>query len=494
MLRALLLTFLSATVCYYTGMLIKVFAYNKMAAAVTGSTEEEIFLSDAFLYETFFRGDEAIEAFGTYTFYVKSIYYYLGIEGDAEATASILDDYFAASTPQTNDYTGISEGNNLIMILMESFEYFAIDEELTPTLYRLFYEDGILLDNYHSKAKTDIVEAYSLFGSFPSQGSLFRNYYNDTFPFTLPNMLRDNTDITLIKSYHNNEGSFYNRSNAHVNFGFDEHVDLDKMDITIDDYWVNSDYEMLLDQADAMIPDDGTPFFTFITSFVMHGGYEERTMFADTYAYFDEIGFYPGTSFYHTCMRTYMAAAMDFDKALEVLFQRLEDTGTLENTTIVLFSDHLAYYYDFSYMVRGLSKANTANPENYHLPALIYDTKLKEALADDGLTTISKFVTTVDLPPTILNLFGVEYNPDWYVGFDIFSADESVIVSKQGGIFNDRYYTVDGTTILSQATDATLDEWLAFKSDAIRAISKTNHLNLVYSIDYFAKKEIDTGD
>jgi len=487
--RAFLVTVVAAFACYGGGFLLKTIAYAELAQEVEGSTEEEILLSDAYLFETLMQGDAAIQTFGTFTYYVKTSYHYLGIEGDVDTTAMILDEWFAAGEPYVNDYTGISAGNNLIVILLESFEYFAIDYQLTPTLYRLFYQDGVWLGNYYAKNKTDVSEAYSIFGSYPARGSLFYNYLDDSFPFSLPNVIRANTDIAAIRSFHNNYGDFYNRSLAHLSFGFDEHVDAAMMDLTEYKFWIRSDEEMMEDQADEMIPDDGTPFYTFITSFVMHGGYNKRAMFRDTYEYFDDIGYRMEDTYYNGLIRTYMAAAMDLDRALAILFDRLEETDHLDDTTVVLFADHQAYYYGLNYHMRGIDPAVIENPELYRLPALIYDTKLKAYRSLRGLNAVSKFVTTYDFVPTILNLFGISYNPNLYVGFDIFSPEESVAISKTGGIFNDQFYTSDGVTELWRSPSATTEDWLAFQSLAARSMDRTNHLNLVYAIDYFSLRD-----
>jgi uncharacterized protein with PQ loop repeat len=483
-LRAFVATFVVAVSCFGVGFLMKTLAYAEIESEIQGATEEEILLSDAYLFETMLQGDAAIETFGNFSYYVKCTLQYIGLEGDVETSASLIDAYLAEGGSSANAYTGISAGNNLIVILLESFEYFAIDEEVTPTLYRLFYEDGVLLDNYHSKNKTDVSEAYALFGSYPGRGSLSYLYLDNSFPYDLPNMIRDHTEITEIRSFHNNVGSFYNRSIAHRAFGFDEHVDASSMNLTDDGFWVKSDKEMMADKVEEMIPEEGG-FFTYITSFVTHGGYYDRPLFEDTYADFDEIGYMTGDSGWDDIVRNYMAAAVDLDQALEILFDRLEETDHLDDTTVVLFSDHQAYYYGLCYYMKGIDGTVTADPELYHLPAVIYDTKLKEYRSSLGLDDVTKFVYTYDLAPTILNLLGIDYNPFAYVGCDIFGDDASVAVSKTGGIFNDLFYTSDGSTVLWQSSDATDADWSAFQSAAAVTMNRIEHLNLVYTIDYW---------
>lgn len=475
-------------ILFITGFVFNNAIYKDLTIQVQDASEEEIMLSEAYLYETMFQPETTIKTFGTYPFYMKGLSYYIGIDTSSEASLDIIDEYLSEGVFETNDYTNISEGNNVIMILLESFEYFGIDETLTPNLYQLFYEDGILLNNFHSKVKTDVAEASSLFGSYPSTGSLYRNFRQKDYPTSLPNLLKENTTISLLKSYHNNEGSFYNRNNAHPHFGFDEHIDSSDMVLSDTGFWINSDEDMLKDQVENMIPEN-EQFLTFITTFTMHGGYEKREVFNDTYDYFDLIGYHTEDTSLDQYIRTYMAAAMDLDRAIGILFDRLELLNLLDCTTIILYADHTAYYYGFSEMMRGIYPSEEYYIDQYRLPAVIYDTKLKNAMSINGLDSIDKFSTVNDFTPTILNLLGIEFNPLWYVGNDLFSNHESVIISRLSGIFNDLYYTTDGKTILYESPQASSGDYQNFQEAVAYTMKKQQHLNLIYRINYFKSED-----
>ena len=478
-------TFIVAAFLFLTGFIMTESSYGQLTNAIQGETEAVILRSDAYLYETLYLPEATLRTFGSFTYYVKGLAFYLGLDINASASVEILDDYFREGTSETNAYTGISEGNNVIMILLESFEYFAIDAELTPTLYDLFYVDGILLDNFHGKIKTDVAEGGSLFGSYPSTGSLFRNYQNNDYPFSLPNRLKAESAIEIAHSFHNNTGSFYNRNHAHEHFGFDEHFDSGDMALSESDFWINSDEEMMRDQVEKMIPDDGIRFLTYITTFTMHGGYEYREAFEADYAYFDTIGYYPGDDPFDQYMRTYMAAAINLDKAMAILLDRLESTHLHDSTTLILFGDHTAYYYGFSGRAKNAENEDPLYIDQYRLPAVIYDSKLKNALLADEIGNIGKFTSVMDFVPTLLNLLGIAFNPLQYLGADLFSAEQTVILSKQGGIFNDIYYTMDGATVLYQTTEASPSAWLEFQASVASILKKNQHLNLMYKVNYF---------
>jgi phosphoglycerol transferase MdoB-like AlkP superfamily enzyme len=180
-----------------------------------------------------------------------------------------------------------------------------------------------------------------------------------------------------------------------------------------------------------------------------------------------------------------MAASMDLDKMMEMLLGRLETLDKLDDTTIVLFSDHNAYYYDFTFSIRELDPDDETNPENYHLPALIFDRKLKTALAQKGITQIEKFTTAYDIAPTVLNLFGIDYNPGWYTGTDLFSPEETILISKLTGIFNNHYYTIDGENVLYTAPGSTPEDWADFQRNLGKALEKKRYTDLMFEIDYF---------
>lgn len=475
-------------ILFITGFVLNNTIYKDLTIQVQNATEDEILLSEAYLYETMFQPETTIKTFGTYPFYMKGLSYYIGIDTSSDASIEMIDEYLAEGIYETNAYTGISSGNNVIMVLLESFEFFAIDEDLTPNLYQLFYEDGILLNNYHSKIKTDVAEASSFFGSYPSTGSLYRNYRQNEYKTSLPTLLKENTDISILKSYHNNEGSFYNRNHAHPHFGFDEHVDSNDMVLSDTGFWINSDEDMLKDQVDDMVPEN-EHFMTFITTFTMHGGYEKREVFKDTYDYFDTINYHSQPTNLDQYMRTYMAAAMDLDRAIGLLFDRLELLNILDQTTLIFYADHTAYYYGFSEMMRGIYPSEEHFIDQYRLTAVIYDTKLKNAMSLNGLDSIDKFSTVNDFTPTLLNLLGIEYNPLWYVGNDLFSNHQSVIISRLSGIFNDDYYTTDGKSVLYQSSEATNEDYLNFQEAVADTMKKQQYLNLIYRINYYKTEE-----
>ena len=63
-------------------------------------------------------------------------------------TVRTLHEYFQSVTPTNrNEYTGMFEGYNLVFLTAEGFSPYAVDPELTPTLYKLV-NTGFHFSNY----------------------------------------------------------------------------------------------------------------------------------------------------------------------------------------------------------------------------------------------------------------------------------------------------------------------------------------------------------
>jgi phosphoglycerol transferase MdoB-like AlkP superfamily enzyme len=314
-------------------------------------------------------------------------------------------------------YTGVYEGNNLIMIMLESAEWNGITEELTPTLYAL-KQQAITSDLYLSKNKTNQSEAISIIGSYPSktdiQAELESDVKNDlnSYPFALPSILKRDGYVT---SYmHNNTETFYNRAKTHKGLGFDnlyfyETVELENQYKTTDDFYdLESDYEFfkaVSKNYSYINPQGNKPFMSFFTTLSMHGNYDDLNNFIkendldwdwdytgatesereefeeDTPAtndflcrYYDKITKEDFLARFgenldklglsekeqHTSYlryKQYQAAYMDLDAGINEMLQDLSRKGQLENTTILLFADHDGYYHNQNYTLRGYDKS-----------------------------------------------------------------------------------------------------------------------------------------
>lgn len=408
--KSVLFAILVGIICVCTNVVNVAYIQNQKTEYKVGS--------DAYLYESSFLNQEAIRQFGTFG------YYYLNAKKTAarltsenEKNYALLNEYLKEGNKKdiSNPYTGVSKGNNLIYILFETGEFFGLHPQITPTICQLLSSDGILdskgntldggilLSNYHSKSQTNISEAQSLFGSYPLTGVLNYNYLKNEVPFTLPNMFRNAYPKAQIASYHSNDGSYYNRYNAHMHYGFDQHYAAEEMKIgqASVDTWIRLDSEMMdacLKQDNELlkplIPQEHEdPFFSYIVSFSTHGPYENRKDMAENIKYVQEKVVEPYSTLngktidlsnedYGNAIQTYLAAAHDFDLSIARLLDGLKENNELDKTTIFIFSDHYAYYSNLSALSKGYEADMVDASEIYNVPAFIFDTKLKAKLKE----------------------------------------------------------------------------------------------------------------
>lgn len=406
-----------------------------------------------------------------------------------------------------SDYNGISAGNNLIMILAESFEWYPLkmySEDLTkkiyPNLSKLMSE-SICCNNFYSREKTDTAEALTIIGSNPTGKYIHNDFPNNAYPYSMPNLFRQaaleaGDEDVVIRSFHQNDGNFYNRLNAHKNFGFDELVDIKAMEEQgVINTWNTKQRERNLDSLtmesmkDEMFPTNKR-FFSYWITFSSHGFYNERTNLKEYYDKFDELGVFPEGNKYESYLRTYAAAVADLDKAIGIMFEDLEKKGLLNKTTILMVADHNTYYNGLSKYAKEID--TQFKPELYRVPMLIYDQKLTASMkADNKSLSVSKFTTTTDVIPTLLDLFGIPAWKNLYLGTTVFKEDtESIIFSRAYNIFiTDKYigYSLNNLKYVdSDATQNTKDD---FVDRALIYLNKLESIDRIFCSDYFCDHE-----
>lgn len=362
-------------------------------------------------------------------------------------TTDDVDDFIYEDYILTSDYNGISSDNNLIVILVESMEWFPLElyKEYATTLYpnisRLM-NDGLILNNFYQKEKTDVSETLAVTGNYPTGKYVNYDFYKNEYPFALPSLIKHSDESMIVNSFHANYGNFYNRYKLHQSWGFNQLYGIKEMnEYGVEDEWQHKKGERNLDSIafeqmkELMFPTDKR-FFSYILSFTMHGFYGERKNLSAYYEVIDNLKLFENkTSKMDQYLRTYMAAMMDFDKAMGIMLNYLETNNMLNNTTIVLYSDHNAYYNSLSNYAKDIEGRFT--PELYRIPCIIYDETLAKSYKQDNKTNIiDKFTTTSDITPTILDIFGIKGWKNLYFGNSVFVKDvESIVYSRNYGFF-----------------------------------------------------------
>ena len=440
--------------------------------------------------------------------------------------------YAKQSTPSAN--FGVAKDKNVVVILSESLEWFAFmrnkehpysldltAEELAsfyPNLTK-FYKESVAATNFHSREKTDIAETTSIIGAYPTGKYVNYAYYQNALPNTLPNIVKTLDEDIQTTYFHNGEKTFYNRDEAALTFGFDDIIDRFDMEemanaaaeegetptfINYQESKANSelclDAEMMETCKDLMFPTDKR-FFTYITTITMHGTYyarENLTTEREAFEKFlgEERMAEIAEDDFAQVLFYYMVTAKELDDALGVMFADLEKKNLLDNTMILLFGDHNAYYNQLSNYVKDIVDYDTElNFTNlYKVPLMIWGSGLQAQKVD-------KFACTADIVPTILDLLGIRYYENFYYGNSLFSQTQSVMYSRAYGIFlrsgivgtsaTNVVFRYEGETNALGNIDkkgAVTDEDIAaFTRDGAALVEKIKYCDYLFKEDYFAQ-------
>ena len=137
--------------------------------------------------------------------------------------------------------------------------------------------------------------------------------------------------------------------------------------------------------------------------------------------------------------KAYVATQIEIDKALELLLNKLEEAGKLDNTIIVLLADHYPYELDLN-SINSLSTYERdsivgVNKNNL----IIWNSKMEDKHID-------KVCMSVDVLPTVYNLFGIEYDSRLYTGRDILSDSLGIAIMRNHSWVTDKgtYYASSG--------------------------------------------------
>ena len=334
-----------------------------------------------------------------------------------------INDYCSKVTgTNQNEYTGMLKDYNLIVMCAESFSPAAIDKDLTPNLYKLT-QQGIIFNNYYNTFPNTTTDGeYALMqGLYPDAGrskavsSLYASR-NSYLPFTLGNVFQSQRGVESF-GYHNYRGSYYGRNESHPNMGYTMKFAGDGMTFTTN--WPASDLEMMEQSVEDYIGKE--PFHAYYMTFSGHYKYDIGTN-EMAKRNWDQVKDLPYSS---NAIKAYLSCNIEFDKAIGYLMERLEQAGVADRTAIVIAGDHFPYgLKDSEYAelighdIDGFSK--------YKSTLIFWVGGLEENIVVD------EYCCNVDVLPTILNLWGFEYDSRLLAGTDVFSdgTHAAVLVDK----------------------------------------------------------------
>ena len=346
-----------------------------------------------------------------------------------------LDAYYAAHPKQAADtpMTGAFAGKNLIFIMMESMDDWLVTPEYMPNLYRL-EQEGVYFRNYYAPiflaAATFNSEFTANTGMIAPEYQVRNSYYAEhALPYSLPNRFRDAGYCA--RSFHAANPNIYNRGQIHLNFGYESYNDYG--DLGMDDYMLDS---QLLRGYDQIVSDE--PCFSFIITYSGHGPYteEQDTISAPHLARARAVIDYSTVPYTTEAQKEEytraVAQAMETDAFIGGLRERLEADGHAEDTVLVLFTDHYCKYFSDVELISAI-KGETDRNMLPNVPFVIWTEGITPQVSE-------KYVSTMDIAPTIVDLFSLNANLRYYIGNDMFGPDGGVVYFRNYAWYDGKTY------------------------------------------------------
>ena len=351
------------------------------------------------------------------------------INEEENSMVKSMHEYFKNVTPtKQNEYTGIFKGKNLIYITAEGFDKIAIDENLTPTLYKLV-NNGFVFENYYQPlftVSTSDGEYMFLNSLIPKEGvwSFYRSS-NIYMPFGVGNVFK-REGYSTVNAYHDHTYTYYNRDESHPNLGFDKYIGCGNglEELINCKTWPESDVEMINATVDDYISSDN-----FMTYYMTVSGHLNYTFTGNYISYKnkDLVKDLPYTDH----VKAYLAANIELDRAIESLINKLKEKGKLDDTVIVISPDHYPYGLKTSELNEISDTDRSDKFEMFHTSLILYNSEMKENVK------VTKYVSSIDVLPTIYNLFGIEYDSRLLMGRDALSDTEGLVILSDRSFINE---------------------------------------------------------
>lgn len=460
---------------YLGCFLVAGFVVTQVAAPITygpmpNKTDWNAWASSSYEYREFNSPAYDMALTGPYQFVLRDAWLTVAPDFEAEEKKANIDVFFAERPAhKENEMTGLLAGKNLIMIQLESVDDFVLNAQNTPTLARL-QREGINFAEYYTPQYTSgytfNTEFATQTGTYPySNGNVAYSLGRNAFPYSIANLISDAGYTT--NSFHMNSAKFYNRGAMHRAFGYEEYHSAldyaeDQMQAELDTFMVECDelYQPMI---------EGKPFMDFIITYTAHLGYDEAdkmtTKALEQYPeYIDDSRPYEVNGLF--------AKARLTDDMVTRLLERLEEDGVLQDTVLCIYDDHYSYGFSDRAILEEYSEAAGGRLLE-RTPCFIWYDGCKPL-------TVNKTLQTVDLLPTLANLFGL--SAPQTMGHDAFDPDyEGHVVFQGASWMNDTTYVQNGDVVWNEGmTEEQIAEMTAY-------VGRFHEVNdAILDTDYYA--------
>jgi len=343
-----------------------------------------------------------------------------------------------------NKYKNMFKGKNVIFLQVESLENFVINKNykgqvLTPNINNLlnnslYFSDFYEQINTGNSADADLMVNASVLPL--RRGSTFFSFPENKYN-TLSTLLKGEDYYT--RSLHSSDGTIWNIAQALKSFNFDKSMDMKDFDMSKLSYMGITD-ESFLNQVLNLTDKDKKPFFYYTVTVSSHVPFGVPPGDSNGLNLPKEAG--------RKNLEDYLQAINYADKQIGAFVKKLDEKGTLKDTTIVIMGDHSGIHKYYDDELTKISKTEPWVNNNYRVPFIVYNKGFK---GEEIKTTGAQ----VDVLPTIAALMGVDEAKykNTSMGRNLLNTNKSYAILNDGTIVGDKNLSQEDKEHINKSFD-----------------------------------------
>ena len=427
------------------------------------------------IYNSYSDSNKSMRVSGLYEYSFRNFYitFLKPEESISSEDKEFLDKiYKAEDTKQPDEYTGIFKDKNVIFLQLEGMDNWLLTKKTTPNLYGLMKNSINFKDHYsiYTGGGSTFNSEFAVNTGFTTPVSYTENVYTlntNTFDYTMAKLFKK--EGYAVNAFHMNTSGFYSRGINYKAWGYDNYFGLQDI-VSYDTLDYELDRELILNKTfyDNMFKQN-KKFVDYIITYTPHTPFttskEVGQLVAEMKYGKDNI---PDLSEEETAKL--MVGETDYMVGL--LMQALKDNNLYDNTVIVAYADHYLYTINDK-TVLDKNKNTLGNLIN-HTPFFIWSSDIQPK-------DVHKVTMQMNILPTVLNLFGIDYNSNYYLGTNALAKNYKGIAFFSDYSWYDGNVYVDDEKILNKGklSKKKREE----TSELVHNIIRKNDLTLKY--DYF---------
>ncbi|MGN1358724.1 MAG: LTA synthase family protein, partial [Bacilli bacterium] len=445
------------------------------------------------IYNSFNDNNKSMKISGLYEYTIRNFYITFIKTEKQENSEDIefLDIAFADYGEYSNKYTGLFKGKNLIFIQLEGLDNWLLTQENTPTLYSMLNNSFVFNDHYsyYNGGGSTFNSEFAVNTGFITPLSYTQNAYTfnkNSFPYSMANLFKK--EGYSVNAFHMNTGEYYSRNTNYQNWGYNKYYGLIDIENYKDETYrldrnliLNETFNNLIFNTD----NEETLFVDYIITYSGHMPFTNtkgvcKMLYDEDVANAnqtdneeninsDEDNIEP-EFIQMTELECIKRQAKETDYMMQLLLENLEEKNLIDNTVIIVFTDHYLYTIEDKSILDQYKE--TSNNLINKTPFFIWSKDMKK-------TDINKTTSQLNILPTTLNLFGIDYNPNNYIGTDALNPNyEGIVFFSDYSWYDGNVYVENGEVINNKSISY---ENLEEKNYYISYITKKNDLALKYN-------------